>query len=994
MIAATTVGRAPAPCPTCGRALARDAIEGLCAACLLNAGSETITTGSVDDMPTVSTAVSAAATAGAAGPGEGQVWGGYRTGRLLGRGGMGEVYEAEHLDSGRRVALKVLRSRLQSPEERARFLREGQLAASVSHPHTVYIFGSDEVAGMPVISMELLPGGTLKDRVATGGPLSPGEAVSAVLDIVGGLDAAHAAGILHRDIKPSNCFIDRDGTVKVGDFGLSVSTLARDVHRELATTGFEGTPQFAAPEQLRGEPLDVRADIYAVGATLFYLLTGRPPFDAPDLRALFARVSSEPPPSPRTIRPDVPPGLAAVVVQCLAKTPSDRPSSYATLAAALRPFTSREDAPAGLGVRVLASLLDTWLIVGIPATLITSLLSDPFNGSLARSQIIAGWVWVAQFAYFAAVEGRSGASLGKRLLGLRVTGVDGAAPGWRRILVRTSIFYAPSMAALAGLMAGWFTGTGADLWRMMAATAMSAVLFFSTARRANGWRGFHEIVSGTRVIARRAAGLRAARTAPTPSIPSPGAGLPRFGPFVAGREEAAGAIVPAFDPILRRPIWIRPATPSTPTVAAARRDVTRIGRLHWLAGRRSAGDSWDAFEAPDGTPLTALGSRSIEWPELKLWLRDLAAELAAADASGTLPDLALDRVWIRGDGRALLLDFPAPDTVDPAGDRPSLTPRGLLAGVAAFARRLGSSAPDAMPLSARLLLDRWAAGAVPPLADAHAAVITAAAAPDRVPRLRRAATLAVAAAPVVLMLVASVLIVPALARFAGSEESRLMALLGALRTPRQGSPMARPDVQAAAEVVIAGRFGERIRSDAFWNSGVMRELAADYRPLAEEIAARHPQVTSDALASAEAVLAASRPARAGESIVQASGVIISTMTALALAVVAACSLLSALIVPGGVVTRGVGLAVVGRNGREVSRARSMLRALVAMLPALAWLAYLAASPRVQGWVPAPEFPLATTAVALGGLALGMIWTVASSARGPHDLVVGTWVVPR
>ena len=126
----------------------------------------------------------------------------------------------------------MLRGRLQHADDRARFLREGQLAASISHPHTVYIFGSEEIAGMPVISMELLPGGTLKDRVAAHGPLPPAEAVAAVLDIIGGLDAAQAAGILHRDIKPSNCFIDSDGSVKVGDFGLSISTLARDVRHD------------------------------------------------------------------------------------------------------------------------------------------------------------------------------------------------------------------------------------------------------------------------------------------------------------------------------------------------------------------------------------------------------------------------------------------------------------------------------------------------------------------------------------------------------------------------------------------------------------------------------------------------------------------------------------------------------------------------------------------------------------------------------------------
>src|SRR5262249_16118359 len=193
------------------------------------------------------------------------LWGDYRIGRLLGRGGMGEVYEAEQLQTGRRLALKVLRRRLHQFEDRVRFLREGQLAASVSHPHAVYIFGSDEIARLPVITMEPLRGGTLKDKVALEGPLSPADAAAAVLDVISGLDAAYAAGILHRDVKPSNCFVDHEGSVKIGDFGLSISTLSRDVRSELTQDGFQGTPQFAAPEQLRGEPLDLRADIYAVG---------------------------------------------------------------------------------------------------------------------------------------------------------------------------------------------------------------------------------------------------------------------------------------------------------------------------------------------------------------------------------------------------------------------------------------------------------------------------------------------------------------------------------------------------------------------------------------------------------------------------------------------------------------------------------------------------------------------------------------------------------
>ena len=171
-------------CPRCGRSLAVDAPAGLCASCLLTASAETMVSGSIDSMATMSSAaVSDGPVAVAPTLEPGEVWGPYRIGRLLGRGGMGEVYEADHVPSGRRVAVKVLRNRLQTPDERARFLREGQLAASVSHPHTVYIFGSEEIAGTPVIAMELLTGGTLKDRVTADGPMKPDVTVAAVMDL-------------------------------------------------------------------------------------------------------------------------------------------------------------------------------------------------------------------------------------------------------------------------------------------------------------------------------------------------------------------------------------------------------------------------------------------------------------------------------------------------------------------------------------------------------------------------------------------------------------------------------------------------------------------------------------------------------------------------------------------------------------------------------------------------------------------------------------------
>ena len=131
----------------------------------------------------------------------GQPFGPYVIVRPLGKGGMGQVYEAEETESGRRVAMKILSRGLGDDEERERFLREGRLAASLSHPNTVYVFGTTEVQGFPVIAMELAPGGTLKDRLVDGAPLTSTAAVDAILQVVAGLEAAASIGILHRDIK-------------------------------------------------------------------------------------------------------------------------------------------------------------------------------------------------------------------------------------------------------------------------------------------------------------------------------------------------------------------------------------------------------------------------------------------------------------------------------------------------------------------------------------------------------------------------------------------------------------------------------------------------------------------------------------------------------------------------------------------------------------------------------------------------------------------------
>ena len=204
--------------------------------------------------------------------------GGYRLVRFLGAGGMGAVYEAEAPESGHRVAVKLLSSRLSSsPASVERFRQEGRLASQLAHPRCVFVLAADTDAGRPYIIMELMPGRTLKDLVDANGPLPVNDAIASILDALDGLAEAHRLGIIHRDVKPSNCFLTTDDRVKVGDFGLSKSLDTADQH--ITQTGtFLGTVLFASPEQIRGEPLDYASDIYSLCATLYFLLCGEAPY--------------------------------------------------------------------------------------------------------------------------------------------------------------------------------------------------------------------------------------------------------------------------------------------------------------------------------------------------------------------------------------------------------------------------------------------------------------------------------------------------------------------------------------------------------------------------------------------------------------------------------------------------------------------------------------------------------------------------------------------
>jgi len=935
------------------------------------------------EQPTVLSASSRASTSGR---GEdpalepGQAFGAYRIVRLLGRGGMGEVYEAEHTASGRRVALKLLRGQFDEAGDRARFLQEGRLAASISHPHTVYVFGSEEIDGLPVIAMQLVPGGTLKDRVAERGPMPVSEAVAAVLDIISGLDAAAAAGILHRDVKPSNCFVTATGDVKVGDFGLSISTVAHD-----RPSGFQGTPQFAPPEQLSDHALDVRADIYAVGATLFYLLTGRAPFDDRDMTTLVERVRTEAPPAAHALQAGIPPALGAVIVRCLAKDREGRPASYTELAAALRPFTATA-LPARPETRAMAGVVDA-LLIWLPASLVGVIVEWGKASRGSTSVNIDPTPVVLGLLYFFLCEWRWGATPGKRLFGLRVATVDGRGLRPRIAATRALMFYAGSLpATIAGLAVGptrlaewlirhpWAAGTLSGM------PFLAFAILFSTMRARKGYAALHDRLTGTRVILRRTREFRRSDAAAgSPARAAVAVASARsLGVFDLRADLGTvpdGRLFEAEDVTLQRRVWIIERPPGAPEVPKARRDVDRIGRLHWLAGRRDDEAAWDAFEAPDGAPIGAK-TGSQPWSRVRLWLSDLAAECAAADADGTLPTLALDRCWSRADGRAVLLDVPAPGATAPGA---ALTPATFLAAVARIA--LGSAVGTPMPVSAVTLIDRWTRRPDTPLGDIAGEIAAVSASLDRVTRGRRLVPLLGGAAPLVMMMFAAAIAVSTVKRMTSHDMFIALRLVESLRTERD------PARAQAIRTYVSGRFGAVLGDEAAWKAAGVS--GTDIRQLRDLAARGDAGAPAERVAAAGATLGATlekfeadfqKASRSSRS----TGEIVVVLLFVGSAAGAAFGLCSVLVRPSGLVLSTMGYAVLTKRGREIGRLRAMARLIVAWSPVILYAAIVA--------VPAarPAFYDAGPAAAVTAVMLaGVIWTTIRPTRGPHDIVIGT-----
>ena len=1012
-------------CPSCGSPLPPDAPAGLCPVCLLKTDPSTKLAAKARSGEPASTImvypVTQSATgetqgdSASAGPKAQTQFGGYRIVRPLGQGGMGAVYEAEEIASGRRVALKVLSHSLDSATTRQRFLREGRLAASVNHPNSVYIFGTEEIEGQPVITMELATGGTLQDRVKQSGPLAIPDAVDAILQVIAGLEAAARIGVLHRDVKPSNCFVEEDGTIKVGDFGLSISTLARPESNLTATGAFLGTPAYSSPEQLRGDELDVRSDIYAVGVTLYYLCTGKTPFTGENVVQILAQVLERTPESPSKLRPELPKELSNVVLRCLAKLPAQRFRTYQDLREGLAPFASTTDTPAPLNSRFCAGALDLCVVCTVEILLLLLLLpkalivSGTIDPKPPHPWFEAIYSYILTVLYYGVPEGLWGASLGKAVCNLRVLDRSRSVPGLGRAFLRAALFAAGF--DLAGNDVFFGSHQNLELF----AIPVFALGLFATARKANGWAALHDLASKTRVVRTRAREARPANQKTEPTAPQI-EGSAQIGPYyVLSRldESARYELLLGYDTRLLRKVWIYRESAGTP-LGIHRHALRRPTRLRWLNGQHTAEGSWDAYEAPSGEALLHSLHTPRPWDGVRYWLHDLAQEMGAAIKDSSLPPaVEMNRVWLTGDGRAKLLEFPAPGAVCAKGvpppDEDSRSAPFSSDDAQLFLKQIAASALAGRALSVAEIRQWPVAGVLPlparnflsrlphfpdldRMMDQLTPLLHQAAA---ISRTRRLALMAACCLPATLFMGMAmcflwVYMQPALNLIPSQEMVSLYYCVDRLETlEKAGQTDATQSEREALEIYIAAR-SKKMLSNEFVRKALETSKESklrSYYQTMNQVQAKHPAPSVQEIAGATARLKPfldACPAYPAELMGWKFriGLLIKLPYWFA-CLVAVPSVIAALVFRGGLLVRALGIAFVARDGAPASRWRLLTRILVTWSPLLVDVALTP----VLG-------PIKAESIMCALFALGIAWSLLDPQRSLPDRVAGTWPVPR
>ena len=927
---------------------------------------------------------------------------------------MGVVYEAEELASGRRVALKVLVSELSVSEEAfERFRREARIAASISDSSCVFVFGAHQIDGAPAIAMELCPGETLEHRLAQREPIPIEDALRWTIEILDGLEAAHRVGVVHRDVKPSNCFLSAEGHVKVGDFGLARS-LERDV--QLTRSGvFLGSPLYASPEQVRGRQVDLRSDLYSVGATLYALLTARSPYTGDNFGEVLARILSESPEPPSTLRKEIPRGLDKLVLRAMSREAAQRFQTHAQMREALRAFLPASSAPAGLLRRLVAFGIDTWLLslLHLPLVALWSRMDPQAIQPMPEQpwRLQSSWLmWSHGFIgllYFGFSEGLFSRTIGKWITGQRVVLLGNARHAALQRVLRAVVWSAPAFASLSAS----FLIAEAPKW-VGSGLAMGIVLWIgrlamlSTMRPGNGWRGVHEFVSRTRVVAEPLPFARFVRERPPPATRLEHAdGIPgQLSTYTTvgrvGRTES-GEIFEANDIGLDRRVWIHVRDPGAPRLSSERRALDRPNRLRWLDGFEEHGRRHEVFEAPGGARLLecCASEGRLSWPMAHAMLSALALELDREPPQR----LSLEQLWIDRFWNLRILDEPLGENVS-AQREPlellTLAARTMLGVSPGTGMDLPPDLPEHAEPAARRLLGLGPAFAS--LADARSSMLECANRPQGLTWKVRGLQLLVGSGPAIVfcalcILASNILVIPQARELLISE-----VFLEELHAGRRITAQDLEQKELSATGASIDAEGLRMRSilvaqlhGRFDTSsqGVTIELSEEEQALVARMHEQYGNATSTQIDSARALLEPERPT--DQDLDRTPSIRRFRRVAFALPLGlsvtwAVIAILGALFARGGISLRLMSLAVRDAKGNRAGRLRCAWRALLCALPFI--VLYCVPFSLVR----AGHVNLA--AVALVAAVLVHVLLIAASlrtpARGWQDRLARTRLVPR
>jgi len=350
----------------------------------------------------------------------------YKISRKIGRGAMGEVFEAHDPVLNRKVAIKTISGDMGGDASlRKRFEREAQSAAQLSHPNIITVYDFGQEGELLYMAMELLEGKDLKHAVAKGTIRSLDQKIRILEQICDGMEVAHSQGIIHRDLKPANIHLQPDGQVKIMDFGL-----ARLSGSEMTRTGMVmGTPNYMAPEQVRGERADSRSDIFALGCVFYEVLAGRKPFDADSMHAVLFKVMQEAPIPLRELARDAPVVLIQVIERALAKDPTLRFQNAGELRLALR--AASEAVAAGRGFEPMPGLeLPDPGALGAPVGADASVAGGGPGGGSMWSGSSSGSVSGSGSASASASASRRSASVSQRSASVSIPGNSSSAVKW------------------------------------------------------------------------------------------------------------------------------------------------------------------------------------------------------------------------------------------------------------------------------------------------------------------------------------------------------------------------------------------------------------------------------------------------------------------------------------------------------------------------------------------------------------------------------------